>query len=332
VTDFRRFLGASTEESWPYFGGPYVETGKRRLRLTEPAEPGYWRFAVTGRSARRLGPAEPPDLRHLPAVRGHALPASTAGVYVTGPGGGAERLAIAAPDEPLLFAPVVARRWPSGALLFDAWDFEDGVEDEARRAYEERGTLATVKGASAALRAAFGYAVFLRTAEDEGVPVRPAEARPHLAALADEGEAAARRLLGRLRAEREAEVRLVLGPALPGLRSVRSEATEATREGEASQARGPARAERAQTEGRAADALYAARAGVRGMRWLAGDLLEVRYDLEGERFVSIVEGATLRVVDAGICLAGRDRDLTLESLPSAIREALGTGQLNITAW
>ena len=83
---------------------------------------------------------------------------------------------------------------------------------------------------------------------------------------------------------------------------------------------------------RAADALYAAHAGVRGMRWLAGGLLEVRYDLDGERFVSIVEGSSLNVVDAGICLSGRDRDLTLDSLPSAIREAAGSGRLNITAW
>ena len=81
-----------------------------------------------------------------------------------------------------------------------------------------------------------------------------------------------------------------------------------------------------------ADALYGAHAGVRGMRWLAGELLEVRYDLDGERFVSIVESGTLRVVDAGICLSGHDRDLTLESLPSAIREAARTRQLNITAW
>jgi hypothetical protein len=328
VTDYRRFLGASAEESWPYFGGPYVETGNRRLRLAEPAEPGYWRFAVTGRSARRLGPAEPPDLTHLPAVRGHALSVAAAGVYVTGAGGAAERLAIAGPDQPLLFAPVLARRWPTGELLFDAWDFETGVEDETRRAYEGGGTLAAVKGASAALRAAFGYAVFLRTAEAEGIRVRPAEARADLAALADEGEAAARRLLARLVAEREQDRHAAPGPAVPVLTSEE----RARREGSAEGARGPARAERAQAELRAADALYAARAGVRGMRWLADGLLEIRYDLEGERFVSIVDGSSLRVVDAGICLSGHDRDLTLESLPSAIREALGTGQLNITAW
>ena len=55
-----------------------------------------------------------------------------------------------------------------------------------------------MRGASAALRAAFGYAVLLRTAREIGMPARPAEARAHLAALADEGEQAARRVLGLL--------------------------------------------------------------------------------------------------------------------------------------
>jgi hypothetical protein len=312
VTDYRRFLGAWTEETWPYFGGPFVETPNRRLRLSGSVEPGYWRFAVTGRVARPVDPAEAPDLSHLPAVRGHAV----AG-YVATTGGIAERLALGPPDEPLPFAPVVARRWPSGELLFDAWDFESGVEEQAREAYESGGTLADVKGTPAALRAAFGYAVLLRTAEEEGVPARPAEARAHLAALADEGPPAARRILGRLRAERQAE-----------------RAARRTRPGEPvthpAALRGRPAFESAEV--RAAEALHAARAGVRGLRWLADGMLEVRYDLEGERFVSIVEATTLRVVDAGICLSGHDRDLTLESLPSAIREAARTGQLNITAW
>jgi hypothetical protein len=308
VTDYRRFLGTSTEEILPYFGGPFVETGSRRLRLAGPAHPGYWRFAITGRTARAVDPAEAPGLEHLPAVRGHAVRG-----YLAVAGGTAELLALGPPDEPLLFAPEVARRWPSGELVFDAWDFESGVEDQVREAFERRDTLAAVKGAPAALRAAFGYAVLLRTAEEQGVPARPAEARAHLAALADEGEPAARRVLGLLRAEREAEV-----PRVPRW----------------APASAPTRGQRAHTatEERAADALYAAQAGVRGMRWLHGDLLEVRYDLDGERFVSIVESGTLRVVDAGICLSGHDRDVTLESLPSVIREAAGTGRLNITAW
>jgi hypothetical protein len=99
----------------------------------------------------------------------------------------------------------------------------------------------------------------------------------------------------------------------------------------AARGRPPSRAAE-RPEERVADALHAARAGLRGLRWLGGSQIEVRYDLDGERFVSIVEADSLQVVDAGICLVGSDRELTLESLPSVIREAMRTHQLNITSW
>jgi hypothetical protein len=316
--DYRRFLAAPVEEVYPYFGGPFVVTGERRLRLIGDAEPGYWRFEVTGRNARPLAAAEPPDLSGLPAVRGYAVAA-----YLVSAGGTAERLGLAPPDEPLPFTPIVARRWPTGELLFDAWDFESGVEDEVRHAYDDRSTLAGVRGASAALRAAFGYAVLLRTAREVGVPARPAEARAHLAALADEGEQAARRILGLLDAQRAAEREAARTAAV----------VAASPTPEWIRARDEALSRRASAlNDRVADALYAARAGLRGLRRLAGNQIEVRYDLDGEHFVSIVDIDTLQVVDAGICLSGSDRELTLESLPAVIREAMRTGRLNITNW
>jgi hypothetical protein len=317
VTDYRRFLAAPVEEVYPYFGGPFVETGERRLRLVGDAEPGYWRFEVSGRNARPLAAVEPPDLSGLPAVRGYAVAA-----YLVSAGGTAERLGLAPPDEPLPFTPIVARRWPTGELLFDVWDFESGVEDEVRRAYDDRSTLAAVRGASAALRAAFGYAVLLRTAREVGVPARPVESRAHLAALADEGEPAARRVLGLLDAERAAE-----------RETARTAVVAASPTPEWTRARDEALSRRASAlTDRVADALFAARAGLRGLRRLAGNQIEVRYDLDGEHFVSIVDVDTLQVVDAGICLSGSDRELTLESLPAVIREAMRTGRLNITNW
>jgi hypothetical protein len=51
---------------------------------------------------------------------------------------------------------------------------------------------------------------------------------------------------------------------------------------------------------RVADVLYANHAALRGLRRLAGGWLEVRYDLDCEQFVSIVEERTLNVGDAGI--------------------------------
>jgi hypothetical protein len=49
-----------------------------------------------------------------------------------------------------------------------------------------------------------------------------------------------------------------------------------------------------------------------------------------ERFISIVDADSLQVVDAGVCLAGADSKVTLESLPSVIREAIDTDVLVIT--
>jgi hypothetical protein len=67
-------------------------------------------------------------------------------------------------------------------------------------------------------------------------------------------------------------------------------------------------------------------------RRLAGGRLEVVFRFMEERIVSIVDARTLQVVDAGICLAGADREVTLESLPSVIREAINTGRLVITRY
>ena len=220
------------------------------------------------------------------------------------------------PEEPLPFAPVLARRFPRGELAFDGFEFESGVEDDVRAAFERRGTLATVRGAPAALRAAFGYAVLLRAAGEASVPVRPAEARPYLAALADRGEPMARELLALLRRSRAA------APVVtPQWILDRDAAVEERRRRE----HGPARE-------RAAEALYAAGASLRNLRQLGGDQFEVRYDLDGEQFVSIVDARTLTVIDAGICLDEHDRELTLESLPVVIREAMRTGRLYVTAY
>jgi hypothetical protein len=49
-----------------------------------------------------------------------------------------------------------------------------------------------------------------------------------------------------------------------------------------------------------------------------------------ERFISVVDALSLHVYDSGVCLAGEDELVTLESLPSVIREAIETGALVIT--
>jgi hypothetical protein len=55
----------------------------------------------------------------------------------------------------------------------------------------------------------------------------------------------------------------------------------------------------------------------------------VRYRLGGRRFECIIDTNSLQIVDAGICLSGADEELNLASLPSAVREAINTGQLHV---
>jgi hypothetical protein len=339
MTDYRRFLQQEAETMvLPYLGGPYVDAPDRRLRATGATATGYWRFEVTGRTATAVAPADPPDLGDLPAVRGYWVAGYLVGDRAVahrlamGPGAGAGAIS----SEPMRFAPVIARRWPGGALLFDTEDFETGVEDQVRKVFDDlrgqqddpddvpadvaaapgaNGSLNAISGVPAALRAAFGYAVMLRVATALGVPVRPVQLRWHIGELVAMGDVAARRILTAARERRAAEPNHV--------EEWRAQRTDARLR--------PASA-RDRVLDRAESALYAAGALLRDSRWLSGDLLEVRYDFMDDRFVSVVDGDTLRVVDAGICLAGRDDRLTLSSLPGVIAEAIRTFQLEITAW
>ncbi len=55
----------------------------------------------------------------------------------------------------------------------------------------------------------------------------------------------------------------------------------------------------------------------------------VRYRLAGRRFECIIDTVSLQIIEAGICLSGADEELNLSSLPSAVREAINSGQLHV---
>ena len=55
----------------------------------------------------------------------------------------------------------------------------------------------------------------------------------------------------------------------------------------------------------------------------------VRYRLTGRRFECVIDTESLQIMDAGICLSGTDEELNLSSLPSAVREAIQSGQLHV---
>jgi len=61
-----------------------------------------------------------------------------------------------------------------------------------------------------------------------------------------------------------------------------------------------------------------------------GHVLDVTYEVDGVRIISRVHAETLQVLDPGVCLSGEHGVLTLDAMPSVIREAIDEGHLNIT--
>ncbi|WP_217276045.1 MULTISPECIES: hypothetical protein [Corallococcus] len=395
--DYRKLLGKVESAVLPYFGGGTVDAPSRRLRVTLPVAPGWWRFEVKGREATAREPASPEGMEALPRVRGHVW-----GTRLVREGAVAEPLALMPEEEPPRLSPVTARRWHDGTLLFEGVEFESEAEETARRALEEDRALGDARGVSASLRAAFGFAVLDAVSRGTGIPFAPVEARARVLDVAREGRAEAERCLNRLaeerarfvrvqaelEARREAEARArmhesgmpeiwrdaegrELGRASSGRERERWETLhgEGAQPGTARDANGrgvtPSAYEReawetrrdasARNSGRtpgARDGRNFARqdrrrvesdvgawveraldkAGARLLdhRRLGDGLLEVVYTFMGERFVTVVEAATLRVRDAGVCLAGADNRVTLESLPSVLKEAIDTDALVIT--
>ncbi|MFP2959006.1 hypothetical protein ACLEPN_14460 [Myxococcus sp. 1LA] len=327
--DYRKFLGKVESVVLPYLGGGTVDSASRRLRVTPPVAPGWWRFDVKGRDATPREPSEPEVLEALPRVRGHVW-----GRRLVREGAVAEPLELMPEEEPARLAPLSARRWVDGALLFESVEFESEAEGAARIALEEEQPLSDIRGVSAPLRAAFGYALLARVSQDVGIRFVPAEVRGRILAVAEGGRGPAEDCLRRLSVEREAQAARMRQAQEHAERQVRSAhlIAEAQRRAAQMGARGLRGNPREDGMQRAQQALLNAGARPLDLRRLAGQRLEVTYAFMGERFVSIVAADSLQVLDAGICLAGADGDVTLESLPSVIREAIETDVLVMTRY
>jgi hypothetical protein len=321
--DYRKFLGRREELVLPYLGGPRVDAPNRRLSVVGEIAPGWWRFDIEGRRATPKEKVQGGDLSSLPRVRGHLLHDR-----LVREGAVAEQVSLMPEEEPPMFAPCHARRWHSGDLLFEELPFEGDAEAAVRLAFEEGRGLAGIKGVSATLRTAYGYAIAEAASQRIAIPAAPAELRKHVAAIAEGGAVEAEAVLRRLDGERRAYLR-----ELEANRQ-QHEAWLAHQQIEEERAHRRDRAARDEAQGldRALNALDATGAQPVSVRRLGDGNLEVTFRFMGERFLCVVEGATLQVLDAGICLGhpGNDRVLTLDSLPGVIREAIEDGVLVIT--
>jgi hypothetical protein len=313
VADFRGFLAPKEPVVLPYFGGTRVDAQDRRLHVKDDLAPGWWRFRIEGRRAVPMEATAPADLGALPVVRGHWIDG-----WIVVDGRQLVRIALPPDDEPAPLARVTARRWYSGDHLFDALEFEDEAELSARRALEERLPIGALRGVVPSLRVAFGVALGSAIARELSVTTSVRELVPRAVAIADRGRDGVREWFEAVEAER------------------RRAEEEARRQAEAlrlEEAAGTARAVARHRDPvqRADDALDGARARMLSCtRRERGTQLDVTYEVDGTRIISLVRADTLQVIDPGICLSGAHRVLTLDAMPSVVREAIEENHLNIT--
>jgi hypothetical protein len=323
VVDYRKFLGKADVVIAPFLGGPSIDAPGRRLKLgAVPPSLGWYRFELKGRIANVVGPADAPELTALPRVRGWTWKDRLVGDLAR-----AEPLLLPPEEEPARFSPVSARRWHGGALLFEGLEFESEAEAAVREALATGAALSGLKGVPAPLRAAYAYALIEQRARALGVPVAAAEVRGHVSRIAEGGAAVAEAVLRALIAEREETER--------EMRELRARLTAAQLRADVQAAREQQIVERQARNENADDrawvALEKAGAQFESSRRTNGNQLEVVFAFMGERFVALVDAQTLQVYDSGICLGHppADREITLDSLPSVIKEAIGTDRLVI---
>jgi hypothetical protein len=231
-------------------------------------------------------------------------------------------------------APLLARRWPSGDLIWDELVWEEGTEEKARRALEEDRGLADVRGMPSTLRAAFALAVVEKASRLIHVPASPAELAPWLRDIVDRGFSGAQVALANLARQRADAAALAVPRALPGRGEL-----PARQERDLRLPAAPARAQapiRDDLEARLELSLHKSGAQFRSCRRLGNGRVETTWQFQGERLISVVDERTLQVQDAGICLndyrTGTKGDtlLTLDSLPGVVREAITLHRLVIT--
>lgn len=325
--DYRKFLGRQEIAVLPYLGGARVSGPDRELTLPQrPPSPGWYAFTLRGRQVTSFAPSPAPDLSRLPAVKGHWLEGR-----LVRDGAIAERVELMPEEEPPRFAPCSARRWHSDELLFDTLEFEGESEEAVRRALENELPLSDVKGVPASLRAAFAYALLERVSQRLRIPFAPAEVRPGLLEIANGGSAAADRALQRLAEERRVAEREMRELQRRRDERLAGEQLRLERERRTAELREQQAQLRDDAPLRAEAALGGAGARLRDARMLNDERLEVIFTFMNERFISVVDAATLQVIDSGICLGHPPRDalVTLDSLPSVIKEAIETDALVI---
>lgn len=300
----------------PWLGGRSIWFGRGfTLEGKLPPEHGWWTFLDQGSRTLRwdgsVTQSEPaPDwAEKWPTVKGylvgdHLIPDNVCGQ--TDP----DRLRECAKFIHLAdlglekFSRAVVARHPDGRLIWLREEWPLGPEPEVLGAWHDRlSSLDHVAGVTPALDMAFRWSVRQREWNEEMAVKRRAEAEAERLRL----EAEARK------AELAANAAKLVGTG-EGRRLLAEQDFEA--------------AAKAALAVSGADLLDARQSRI-------PNEMVVQWRFRNRRLECVVDKATLRIIDAGICLADHrtgekgDTRFTLESLPSVVKEALDEGKLHV---
>lgn len=284
----------------PWLGGRTLRSHTRTFKLegTEPAEHGWHRFAVTGRKARWQAVAEASSDVLRDVVTGYLVADRLVGdgVHVSDDPtrlcAQFERVHLIEPGLDRFVRIRAGRVVDGGHLVYDGQEFPLGPEDDVLQAFFDRASsVDRIAGVVPALDGAFRIESWHRS------------------------EVERRRREAEQRRERHEQVRR------------RNERRRALRE---QLGDGHGRRTMAQIDFAEAATAALAIGGAQYLDHRVGHVrteMVVRFRLLGRRFECTCEAATLRIIDAGICLIDHHTDergdgyFTLESLPGVIQQA-----------
>lgn len=307
---WKDLLNKGSEQALPWYGVKRVHDAKRSWTLfgTLPPEHGWYRFRVSGgREASLCSPVpEPMD----PAWADGQV---TIGGYLAGDrfishfarvDTNPDRLVDQTKPcyclEPGLdrFSPVTVVEDREGCLVFLRQEFPQGPEEEVRRAYQDRAeSISHIRGVTPPLDLSFRWLTYQRAQQEK----RAEELRRFRAE--EEKKRAEEERIRQLMKDAGTSV----GRRALATRDFRTAAQEALR------VSGAELLDFRQSYNR-------------------GEMI-VQYRFQQRRLECVVEQATLRIVDSGVCLTDEstgfkgDTLLTLESLPGVVGEAMRLGKL-----
>lgn len=150
--DYTQFLQKPDEVlRLPCFGGKSVCDDQLTYRLRETLEPGWYQFRKSGRYLEVDAAIEPElDKWKLPRVTGYVMNGRIIGNDFQG-----RLFGLPTDSDFSKFAPLAARKWFDGHLLFEGPEFETEVETKVRDAFEEERGIEDIKGITPALAHTF---------------------------------------------------------------------------------------------------------------------------------------------------------------------------------